>query len=390
MQLGKASSGLAGLLLSLAGYSGIAKASELEWRGFFTTGLAVTDSKVSYRDGVNRKARVAEETYLGLNLSKEINSEWRVAGQILGRAGEADTAAKVDWAFVTYEPNSQYDIVLGKQMIPIWMISEYIDVGRAYPWAEPPEEVYSLFPLKSFTGAAAAYHLALGESVLTLQPYGGDVIYETSPSAPTTISKIRGDNMFGLSLEWKWGQSLLRAAYNQASWDFDFGPTLNFGVRKIEMYSVGFKSEFDGYLIMAEYASQLDRDEDHYLALSRELAAQATTAPAAEQAALATRSALLSQRIGGSRGYYGTLGKEFFEDFLLHLTYASGHQPSSPQLSRDQTSVALGLNYDVNPDSVIKLQAKRISIPGDSQGLFLQKPEHSEAMIYRLGYSMIF
>src|SRR4051812_31345019 len=92
---------LSGVLIALP-----AMAGDLEWRGFFTTGLSSTSSKTRYQSGINRKSRVAEETFLGLNLSKDLSQQWRLAAQILARAAQADSAAKVDWAFVTYEPSS--------------------------------------------------------------------------------------------------------------------------------------------------------------------------------------------------------------------------------------------------------------------------------------------
>lgn len=367
-----------------------AKAADMEWRGFLSTGTAFTDSKISYQQGIKRKAQVAEETFLGLNLSKDLNSEWRVAAQILARASQADSAAKVDWAFVTYEPNSTWNLTLGRQKIPMWMVSAYLDVGRAYPWVVPPEEVYTLFNLKSFTGAAAAYAIPLGGSTLTLRPYAGDLIIEAAPNAPSNSSKIRGTNMFGASLEWVQEKSSLRIAYNRALWDLDLGPAIQFGLRNYEILTIGAKTDWQGYWMATEFAATRDNDEDHYRAEAEQLGIQAGMAsdPTVAQS-LAARSELLKRRIGGSQAYYATLGKQL-DPYLLHVTYAAVKRPSTPTLSRDQRSLALGLNYDLNIDSVIKLEAKRVFIPEDSQGLFDQKPLADEAMVYRVGYSMIF
>jgi len=365
------------------------RAGDLEWRGFFTTGVAFTDAKESYQGGIKRKPRIADETFLGLNLSKDLTQEWRVAAQILARS-TADSAAKVDWAFVTYEPSSQWNITLGKQKIPMWMVSAYLDVGRAYPWVVPPEEVYTLFNLKAFNGGAAAYNLPLGASILTLRPYWGEVLIEQSPNAPNRDSRIRGSSMFGSALEWAYNKASLRLAYNSASWDLNLGPAVEFGTRHYEILTVGGKWEESGYWFATEYAATRDNDEDKYFALSDQLAidAAASTDPAVA-GALAARSALLKRRIGGSQAYYATLGKQI-KTFLLHLTYAGVERPSSPDFSQDQTSLALGLNYDVTVDSVIKLEAKQVYVPSGSQGLFDTKPEERQSMVYRLNYSIIF
>ncbi|RZA23897.1 MAG: porin [Proteobacteria bacterium] len=366
------------------------QAGPLEWRGFLTTGTSFSDSKTPYNQGITRKARVTEETFLGLNLSKSLTSEWRLAAQILGRSGQADGAAKIDWAFVTYEPDQDYSLTLGKQKIPMWMISEYIDVGRLYPWVVPPEEVYGLFNLKSFTGASGVYKLALGESTLSLSPYGGDVVLESSPNDPDEYSKIRGNNMFGVSVNWDLQPISVRMAYNRARWNLNLGPNIQFGERNYEIYTFGFKADFNDLMIMAEYAATEDLDEDKFRDEADRLESQAASAAAADAPVLLGQSALLRQRIGGSRAYYATLGKNLGESFLLHLTYAAAKRPSAPQLSRDQSSVALGLNYDINTDSVVKVEGKRVMVPDDSQGLFDEKPLKDEAMIYRLSYSLVF
>ncbi|MES2745155.1 MAG: porin [Bdellovibrionota bacterium] len=368
----------------------LAEADPLEWRGFLTTGTSFSDSKTPYNQGITRKARVTEETFLGLNLTKSLTKEWRLAAQILGRSGQADGAAKIDWAFVTYEPDQDYSLTLGKQKIPMWMISEYIDVGRLYPWVVPPEEVYGLFNLKSFTGASAVYKLALGESTLSLSPYGGDVVIESAPSDPDEYSKIRGSNMFGVSLNWDLQPISIRAAYNRARWNLNLGPQIQYGERNYEIYSVGFKADFDALMIMAEYVATEDLDEDKFDDQANQLAAEAGNASAADAPVLLGRSALLRQRIGGSRAYYATFAKNLGESFLVHLTFASAKRPATPQLSRDQSSLALGLNYDINTDSVVKVEGKRVMVPDDSQGLFDEKPLKDEAMIYRLSYSLVF
>jgi hypothetical protein len=367
-----------------------ALAAPLEWRGFLTTGTAFSDSKIPYNQGISRRARVTEETYLGLNLSKSLTEQWRLAAQILGRAGQADGSAKVDWAFVTYEPDQDYALALGKQKIPMWMISEYIDVGRLYPWVVPPEEVYGLFNLKSFTGASGVYKLALFDSTLSIEPYGGDVVLETSASAPSEYSKIRGSNMFGVSLNWDLGQYMIRAAYNRARWNLNLAPNIQYGERNYEIYTLGFKADLEEFLVLAEYAATEDLDEDKFLDEADRLQGEAATAAAADALVLNGRSTLLRQRIGGSRAYYLTLGKTLGESFLLHLTYASAKRPAAPELSRDQSSVALGLNFDINTDSVVKVEVKRVMVPDDSQGLFDRKPLRDEAMIYRLSYSLVF
>lgn len=370
-----------------------ANAADVEWRGFFSTGTSFSDSNTPYLNGTNKKAQLSEETFLGLNLSKELDAEWRVAAQFVARAGQSDSALKADWAFVTYDPPNPFDVTLGKQKIPMWMMSAYLDVGRAYPWVIPPDEVYTLFNLRSFTGVAIGYTFQLGDSILVVRPYGGETIVEAAPSAPTNSSKIKGQNLAGASVEWTWGPLLLRSAFNRALWNLDLDPTLQYGERRYQILTHGIRVDKEGFLLLAEFASTKDLDEKKRLRLADGWAADAAAAAnagdnvtAAQLSALAFLNRI---RIGGSEAYYLTLGQEI-KNLFLHITYANLKKPIFDGTKGDQQSYALGANYDINVDSVIKAEARQISIPDDSQGLFRAKPESSTVMVYRLGYSLIF
>jgi hypothetical protein len=380
-------------LAFLGTYAGQAYAQDIEWNGFLTTGAAVTDANAPYQKIIHKKASITDETLLGLNLSKNLNDEWRVAAQILSRAGQADGAAKVDWSFVTYKPVQSFDLTLGKQKIPMWMMSAYRDLGRAYPWVEPPEEVYALFPLRSFTGVSFNYALKIGDSLLTINPYGGDVILESAPNAPTSFSKINGANMAGAGLVWTWKKFLARAAYNKALWDLNLSDELQFGERLYDIFSVGIRGEAAGFLFFSEYGETRDLSEKTYDKKAEVVAQQAAEAAAAgdqaEARKLGAQAALYQSRIGGAKAYFVTLARQWGA-LLPHLTYASLERPQLPQLSRDQRSMALGVNYDITTEAVIKVEAKKVQVPEKSQGLFSAPLDSNDAMVYRLGYSLIF
>lgn len=370
-----------------------AYASELEWNGFFSTGASFTDSKVPYQTTLTRRLRLTDDTLFGLNIGKSLSPDWRVAAQILSRAGQADSAAKIDWAFVTYKSKYAFDFTLGKQKIPMWMISSFRDVGRAYPWVIPPEEIYSIFALRSFTGASFDYILTLGASTLTFNPYGGDVLLETAPNAPTAFSKVKGTNMMGIAIEWVWDKIQVRAGYNKALWNVSASEQIQYGERRYQIASVGVKVDVQNFLLLAEYGATTDFSESNYLKRADELIEQATESAATGDAATAKKlegqAAVFKRKLGGSDAYYVTVGRQI-GSFLPHLTYAELDRPYETFSSRDQKAVTLGINYDISTDSVVKLEAKRIYLPEDGQGLFSAPTDAREAMVYRTGYSMIF
>jgi hypothetical protein len=149
---------------------------------------------------------------------------------------------------------------------------------------------------------------------------------------------------------------------------------------------------------MAERATTRDLDEGKYLRESEDLAAQAAAAKAAGDdagaAELGTQSVLLGLRVGGKRGYYVTGGYQIGAA-SVYATFAEQKYMIVPGVTQDQSSTALGVDYDLTPESVLKLEAKRVSVPSHSTGLFrapagTDADELDGAMIYATSYNLTF
>jgi len=387
------------ILLGLFACSLTARAEDIQWSGFFSTGIAFSDQSVPYSDNaIVKEPNIGHETTLGLNLAKALSPSLTMAAQVLANEDNADSALKADWAFVTYTPIAGLELTVGKQKLPMWLVSSYIDVDALYPWAHPPDEVYLLFPLKTFTGASVRYSLPVGPTILAIQPYGGEATTEVAPSAPTADSKVRAQHMFGTSVEWTWNKTVARAAYNRAMWDLDFGDTLKIGQRRFELMSYGLQSEWHHVMLMAEYATTKDLDDQKYQDLSKELAGEAVAAAnrgdKEEAGKLITQALVYGFHFGGSKAYYVTAGYQFTH-MALYLTQANLKKTPMAGASEDQSSTALGVNIEPDETSVVKLEAKRIALPNESRGLF-KDPTKDElkglngAMIYSVNYSLTF
>lgn len=397
--LRESSSRFLALVIAVSFTSPALRAEDVTWKGFFTTGLVFSDQSVPYNGTINKKPDIVRETVLGLNLSKVLSPHLEMAAQFLARESNADSALKADWAFVTYRPIESFKLTIGKQKLPMWMVSSYLDVGALYPWAHPPEEVYLLFPLKAFSGASAQYSLDLGPTALAVQTYGGETLTEVAPSAPTADSKVKASNMFGAAIEWTWDKTVARAAYNRATWDLDIGNLISFGNRRFQLLSYGLRSEWQDFSLAGEYASTKDLDEQKYQDLSKKRLAEAIEAAARgeqeEASKLAMQSLIYSFRLGGSKAYYVTGGYQATDLLALYLTYANLKKTPIEGASEDQSSTALGINVEPDESAVLKFEAKRISVPDESRGLF-KDPSLEErkglngTMIYSINYNLIF
>lgn len=348
-------------------------AGDLVWNGFFSTGIAATNAKYPYQGTITGKVHPEERTLLGLNLNKSIDSQWRLVGQFVAHSGESDSALKAEWALVAFVPSNSFEVRAGRQRLPLWMVSAYYGVGHAYPWVEPPEELYSLFNLQSFDGISTTFHYTTGQAAIHILPFFGEVRVEVSPNAPTQQSKLTGSDMRGISVEAEVDDIMLRSAIVRASWDLNLAPQIQLGVRDVQLVTFGGKAAFGNTFVMAETANMQDFDQAKYDKMAEDLDAPiASAASAGDQntvKALTLQQLLYRVRVGDKRATYATLGYNR-EPYTVFVTAAERKANYIQQYTQDQKSVALGASYAVNLYSDIKIELKHVYLPKDSVGLF--------------------
>ncbi|MFM8331191.1 MAG: hypothetical protein ACKN9T_05840, partial [Candidatus Methylumidiphilus sp.] len=121
----------------------------------------------------------------------------------------------LDWAFLRWRIADNLDLRLGRLGFDAFLLSEYRNVGYAYPWMRPPAEFYSSLFTYHFDGADIAQKFSVGEGYLTLKGYGGrsfdSVLDQNSPSH-TEIEAA----LFGANLVYETGNWRMRVGYAQA------------------------------------------------------------------------------------------------------------------------------------------------------------------------------
>ncbi|MBF0313856.1 MAG: hypothetical protein HQK50_06315 [Oligoflexia bacterium] len=164
--------------LSLATALATSVASELQINGFGTVGAAASDDQSGYAYDIRNKINYYHDTKFGLNFSSRLGQKWSWASQLLVKRWVDDTfddnKVKLDWALVSYHPWSDLSFRVGKQKLPLWLFSDYAEVGFLYPWVRPIQEVYGITPLNTITGASLNYIKQLGTVNFELNAVAGD------------------------------------------------------------------------------------------------------------------------------------------------------------------------------------------------------------------------
>jgi predicted porin len=163
------------------------------------------NDSAAYDDDFNFKP----ETNMGLQLSADLGDGLSVVAQLTAQ-GANDFDAEAEWLYVSYDVSSQFNIKGGKQRIPFYMYSDFLDVGYAYHWIRPPVDVYGS-AFSSYVGVSGTYSGNVGNWDTSLLGYYGATDNDTG-----TFGDIVLDDLWGLVLSGSYDWLQLRASFHQA------------------------------------------------------------------------------------------------------------------------------------------------------------------------------
>jgi len=120
--------------------------------------------------GADQDPTTGVDSNLGLQADYTVNSWLSVTGQGLVRKdAEDDVGAELAWAFAKFKVSDEVSIRVGRMGLPVFMISDYRNVGYANTFLRPPAEMYSQVPLNSVDGADITWQHSIGDTTYTAQ-----------------------------------------------------------------------------------------------------------------------------------------------------------------------------------------------------------------------------
>ena len=203
---------------------------------------------------------------LALQASSDLGEGFGVTAQILAR-GNNEWQPEFEWAYVSYDATDELRFLAGRQRVPFYMYSDYLDVSYAYPWITPPEGVYSV-PFDSFDGLGAIYSTSLGSFDSTLQ-----VIYGGYKGEAGGVD-VDFQDLMGLSFTVNRDWLTLRAGYIRTNMNIDdldepkvdaaYAGWVGAGFPEIashlevkddlgDFIELGFQVDYENFLLIGEY-----------------------------------------------------------------------------------------------------------------------------------------
>jgi len=247
-----------------------------KFSGYGTLAATFTDnddlafrSSISQSRGAGTRPDLGVDSRLGLQGVATFCHGFSATGQLLvQRRRENDTVDSnndyslgVEWLFAQYSATSNLDLRLGRVVLPVFMISDYRNVGYSQPWLRVPLELYGHMPLTYMDGGQVVWRIPAGDGTVTLQPYYGKS--ESNTSVSGSARKIASKYVYGFNAQLEWGDWLLRAGQIKSSLPFEFAPFAGYGDPSAARYdlkdiftSVGVQYDNGKAVFIAEWGKR--------------------------------------------------------------------------------------------------------------------------------------
>lgn len=151
-------------------------ADRITVNGFFTGKAGIADNNAGY-NGYTDEIDFEEGSKLGIQGTFALTEQTKIVSQLIAR-GDDNWSTSMEWAFLSHDFENGLVTRIGRLRAPIYMYSDYLDVGYAQPWITPPSELYSVVPISAFDGVDVLYDMPVGEATLTFQAIYGEAVYE--------------------------------------------------------------------------------------------------------------------------------------------------------------------------------------------------------------------
>jgi hypothetical protein len=207
----------AGVPLLLALSAGTASAATFDVSGFGTAGFVITDTdkaefvRGSQPVGADSSGDVGVDSIAGVQATVHLTDTISGTTQVLLRRLYNDGfELDVPLAFLKAQVNKDFAVRLGRLPLPVFLVSDFRQVGFANTWIRPPVEVYGQVPLDNVDGVDVLYTGDAGPVTFNGQAFYG----KTNLSLSAADVSVK--NFWGVNASATVGPLTVRAARTQS------------------------------------------------------------------------------------------------------------------------------------------------------------------------------
>jgi hypothetical protein len=198
---------IAGIFACLLSYGNAARAEGFTFSGFGSVGIVHENARdlgftryITQPQPENNDTSYLTDSLLGLQANYAISPQLEAVGQLVLRDQKyGNFNRSLEWAYLKWRPDTNVDLRFGRIGADAFMLSDYRHVGFAQLWARPPGEFYGWIPIFSINGADASYRFRTGNTYWQLKGQLGNSKSQL-PTGPDTTYAFEADKFRSLSL----------------------------------------------------------------------------------------------------------------------------------------------------------------------------------------------
>ena len=210
--------------------------------GFGTAALTWSDDdraqfgRPNQASGAADNFRTGVDSNLGLQADYTVNNWLSLTAQGLVRQdAEEHYGAELSWAFAKFRISDDLSVRVGRVGLPVFMISDYRNVGYANTMLRPPSELYSQVPFNSVDGADITWRRDYGNTSITTQLAVGQI------KTPVMNFHARGKDIRALNVVAENGPFTLRIGHARTKITVDDLASLNTLVGSLRAAGAGYR-----------------------------------------------------------------------------------------------------------------------------------------------------
>jgi hypothetical protein len=151
-----------------------------------------------------------DESLFGLQFDTSLSESFEASIQLVLRDRyDDDFEQHIERAFLKYSHNGLL-VRAGRLGLDVYMLSEYRNVGYAYPWAHAPLDFYGAFGMDYFDGAEIGVTYQTDRGYVQASLYGGEATQPATMSG--TKIQLDYESLFGTTLSYSQDNWMVRVA----------------------------------------------------------------------------------------------------------------------------------------------------------------------------------